>query len=192
MGRRIPAQELQSMLDAGEVYRASQRYLEQAQLDVRKAKADATRSGFVKGFEAGRNLITDKVKEIEAVFGARRDAMEGGLADIVKSCLEKLLDDMPPHDRVLSQLRRAINEHPSVAMITIKVPHDKVAETRSIASTSGDVRVSNLRIEGDALLTQGDMLLETPQGRVHIGMEGQLNRLNTAMRRAEEAYDEGD
>ncbi|NJR13034.1 MAG: hypothetical protein HC779_00290 [Phyllobacteriaceae bacterium] len=188
MSTVLAPQELARLLDAGETYRASRRYMEQAQNDIHHAKLEAAQSGFKEGYEAGQALMFAKIKEIEAEFREKRASVEAGLSDIVFSCIEKVLGELPAGYKIGAQLRRAVADHPSLAVITIKVPHEQVAEIRNAAARSGALPLSSLQVEGDALLKPGDMLLVTPQGRVHIGLEDQLDRLRRAMRRAEEPH----
>lgn len=186
MSKIIDEFALTGLLRQGNNFLEAGRYMERAQSEARDLKTTAETEGYEAGYEAGRALIAQKIAEINDEFRIKRQELETSLTDIVFACLNRVLEDIPVGFKVAAQLRKAINDSPTLTAITVKVPHEELPAMRSIIMRSGDQRLSSIQIEGDTLLKAGDILLETPQGRVHIGLQDQLDRIRRTMRRSEE------
>ena len=186
MSKIIDEFALNGLLRQGNSFLEAGRYLERAQSEAKDLKTSAETEGFEAGYQEGRAYVAQKVAEIDDEFRRKRQELETSLTDIVFACLNRVLEDIPAGFKIAAQLRKAINDSPALTAISIKVPHEDLPSMRSIIMRSGDQRLSSMQLEGDTLLKSGDILLETPQGRVHIGLQDQLDRIRRAMRRSEE------
>ena len=184
--RLLDPDELSSRLSQGEAYRQAGDYLAQARVEAEEIKRRAQEEGFRAGLAEGRAHVLAKVAEIEDEFRDKRDALRVGLTDIVFDCLNRVMGSVPPGVVIPSILRKALDDYPVLAGITIRVPFGELETVRQALATSQSVPLSKIELKGDSMLRNGDILLETPTGRVHVGPEAQFNALAVNMRRAEQ------
>lgn len=186
MSKIIDQFALDQLLRDGNSFLEAGRYVERAKAEADQLKAQSQADGYKAGYAAARSDILMKVAEIDDEFRSKRQELETSLTDIVFACLNKVLEDIPAGFKIAAQLKKAINDSPTLTSIGVKVPHEELAAVQSFILRSGDQRLTSIKLEGDTLLKPGDILLETPQGRVHVGLQDQLDRIRRNMQRSED------
>lgn len=182
----LDPESLNRKLDEGQAYLDAARFMDKAKADAQALRLRSEIEGFKEGYSAGRKHVLEKVAEIEAEFRQKRETLQASLTEIVETCIEKILGELPRSVKVQMLIRQALSDFPDLAGISIKVAHEELAMFQVVIRDTDDPRLKDVQVSGDTLLKPGDILLETPQGRLHIGMQAQLDRILTNLRRAED------
>lgn len=189
MTKLIEPAALHTLLSDGVKYQEAGLYLESAHKNVDTLEMNATTVGFREGWQQSQNQMLATVQTINQTFLDKRVALEPALTALVLACLNKIIATMPNDEVIRSVVETALSDHGELAGITLRVPHKDVAEYRSAlglqSNQHGNTAGHHIPVVGDSVLEDGDIVLETPGGRIHVGIETQLRQLTRAMISAE-------
>ena len=113
-------------------------------------------------------------------------AAENDLTSIVLAAIDKMIGAMDSGDLARRAVQRALREYADAVWVSIHAaPEDHAALTENISSITTYARGTTIRsIESDPLLKPGEIMVETPKGRVHVGIRQQMARLESGLGRA--------
>jgi len=188
-----PARKILSPADMHAVVEAG-RYLAQARevngrarQAVAEAEAEGRAKGYREGFDKGR---TEALAElIDAVDRARQRlaASDEELAEIVLAAVEQMVGEIEEKDAAIRCVRRALQDAAGDIWASVHVSADDHPQVRAalenlpMSTPSPEIR----SVEADPLLKQGEIILETPKGRIHVGLRQQLSRLKAGVQSLE-------
>lgn len=161
------------------------RLLQRTQQDLAEASETARREGFANGYAEGvRSALADLTESVEAVRLAL-GAAENDLTGIVMSAIERMLGEMDSGEIARRAVTRALRDAADAVWVSIHAsPEDHPALTSHMADIMASTRGTTIRaIESDPLLKPGEIMIETPKGRVHVGLRQQLARLQVGLGR---------
>jgi type III secretion system HrpE/YscL family protein len=179
----IPREEFGALDQATAYSEQARKVYHSVQEFADKAVEEARTRGFNEGFDEGRRIaletLADEIRQArDELFG-----LEDALIPIVITAIEKIIGSMD--DRVLVRriLRTALLEAGSSTAVTLRVAPEDLDDIRAeVAHLRFDEGLPVIKqVEGDSMLRFGEMILETAQGRVHIGAHQQIQRLRAGV-----------
>lgn len=181
----LTAEDLKCVVNATSYQTETRRILNRVQQDRAEALEAARREGFVAGYSEGiKNAIEDMSEAVESVRAALLSA-ENDLTTIVLQAVEKLIGALDPPELARRAVKRALRDAADAVWVSILVaPEDHPALVSHMTEISAAARGTTIRaIESDPLLKPGEMMIETPKGRVHVGLRQQMARLESGIGR---------
>lgn len=186
-GRRILSpEELNCIVRATEYQNSTRRILNSAQEETAQAMEQARQKGFDLGYTEGiKNSIEDMLEAVDAVKNSLM-AAENDLTNIVLAAIDKMIGSMDTGDLARRAVQRALREYSDAVWVSIHAaPEDHAALRDNISEISTHARGTTIRsLQSDPLLKPGEILVETPKGRVHVGIRQQMARLESGLGRA--------
>lgn len=110
--------------------------------------------------------------------------LEDRMIAMADEAIRLIIGQNQAHDIEWHLLRRALARYRSLPDLTLRVPAEQESWVRGkIAelAAAGGQHWPSLRIEGDAKLEAGSCILESPLGKVNIGLANQLAVLHRAL-----------
>ena len=155
---------------------------------VAEAQEQARRKGYQEGFEKGRLEALETLVEAIDRVRERLAASDEELAGIVLGAVERMLGEMDEHELALRCVRRALDDAAGDIWAVVRVTPDEVPYLeeglRQLPMTGTWPEIKG--VEADPLLKRGEIILETPKGRIHVGMRQQLSRLKAGLQSLDE------
>lgn len=148
-----------------------------------EAQEQARLAGHKEGFEKGRLEAIETLAE--AIDGVRQRlaASDEELAAIVVAAVEGIIGAMEDRDLALRCVRRALDDAAGDIWAKVHVTPAEVAYLeeglRKLPTTGTWPEIRG--VEADPLLKPGEIILETPKGRTHVGIRQQLSRLKAGL-----------
>ncbi len=190
----VPATKVLSA-DEMKVLRIADRFRDEARRlhdgmgrSVAEAQEQARRKGYQEGFEKGRLEALETLVEAIDRVRERLAASDEELAAIVLGAVERMLGEMDEHELALRCVRRALDDAAGDIWAVVRVTPDEVPYLeeglRQLPMTGSWPEIKG--VEADPLLKRGEIILETPKGRIHVGMRQQLSRLKAGLQSLDE------
>jgi len=155
---------------------------------VAEAQEQARKKGYQEGFEKGRLEALETLVEAIDRVRERLAASDEELATIVLGAVERMLGEMDEHELALRCVRRALDDAAGDIWAVVRVTPDEVPYLeeglRQLPMTGSWPEIKG--VEADPLLKRGEIILETPKGRIHVGMRQQLSRLKAGLQSLDE------
>jgi len=155
---------------------------------VAEAQEQARKKGYQEGFEKGRLEALETLVEAIDRVRERLAASDEELAAIVLGAVERMLGEMDEHELALRCVRRALDDAAGDIWAVVRVTPDEVPYLeeglRQLPMTGSWPEIKG--VEADPLLKRGEIILETPKGRIHVGMRQQLSRLKAGLQSLDE------
>ncbi|MCB1508433.1 MAG: hypothetical protein KDI98_06705 [Hyphomicrobiaceae bacterium] len=131
-----------------------------------------------------RLTLMEETRSAAADARSALQASEDQLLGIVRDSVELIIGTVPEPERLRLVLKQAMARLEGTLSASLLVPPGEVAVTREeVARLTQSGGLSGIRsVDGDPLLSPGDMVIVTPQGRVQVGWRRQLERMIAAMR----------
>ncbi len=151
---------------------------EQAQIRYEEEQA----RGYEEGIQEGKLIISEQIMDLVTERLNFLENIETSTVDLVMASLVKILDEMPPQERVLSAVKRAIAYVRNQKKVTLRIsPEDDVyvqsaLEQLKMAYPSIDI----LDVYPDKRLKSGDCVLESELGVMDAGLKTQLQNIERA------------
>lgn len=183
----IPSIDMRMVLDAGAYLSDARRIHSETKQAVAKAQAEGSEQGYREGFDRGRTEALAQLVDAIGQVRQRLVASDEELAEIVFAAVEQMLGEMDRKDAALRCVRRALDDAASDVWAILRVSPDDLADVerglRSLPLTNAWPEIRG--VESDPLLKPGEIILETPKGRVHVGLRQQLSRLKAGLQSLE-------
>jgi len=175
--------EMNAVVEAGRFLGQAREINGKAKQSVAAAEAEGRTRGFKEGFDRGR---TEALAElVDAVDRARQRlaASDEELAEIVLAAVEQMVGEIEEKDAAIRCVRRALADAAGDIWASVRVSADDHSQVQAALLTlpmntpSPEIR----SVEADPLLKRGEIILETPKGRIHVGLRQQLSRLKAGV-----------
>lgn len=180
----VPAETLGAVIDAGVYVERARAMLAQAQGQAQRALAEAQAAGYEAGLRQGRADGLNALGEAIAQVRAQLAEVENDLGQLVLDSVERIVGRIEPRDLCHRLIAVALQEARDATAIVIRVPPDEAQMVLEEINASPILtQIKAIRgVEGDPLLKPGEILIETPRGRVHVGLRQQLARLQETVK----------
>jgi len=160
-----------------------------ARLETESAQAIAQgrEQGFKEGYAAGRRAALEDFADAVKRARERLAASDEELAGIVMLAVERMTGALDARDLARACVRHALSEAADDLCAVLRVaPEDHQVFENDLRSVSLSQTWPEIRaVEADPLLKPGEIVLETPKGRVHVGLKQQLSRLKAGLQTIE-------
>jgi type III secretion protein L len=179
--------DMQAVVEAARFLAQARDISGKARQAVAAAEAEGQARGYKEGFDKGR---TEALAElVDAVDRARQRlaASDEELAEIVLAAVEQMVGEIEEKEIAIRCVRRALQDAAGDIWAIVRVsaddhPHVQAAlQNLSMNTPAPEIR----SVEADPLLKQGEIILETPKGRIHVGLRQQLSRLKAGVQSLE-------
>lgn len=186
--RRVLSPQEMNAIGAAADYLAKARELAaRLEKDAAEAIRRGREQGFREGYAAGRRAALEDLAEGVARTRDRLSASDEELAGIVTTALERLVGALDQTELARACVRHALGQAADDIWAAVRVcPEDHQALVEDLASLPLTANWPEIRgVEADPLLKRGEIVLETPKGRVHVGLKQQLDRLKAGLQTVE-------
>jgi flagellar biosynthesis/type III secretory pathway protein FliH len=181
--RIIPAHDLNVVVDGNEFIAAAKRAANQQDTVTAEAQAEARVVGYSEGFAQGRiegsEALVREASQLRASWSANKD----NVLALVGIVLRKLLGSIDSEVLVEKAVSRALAEVSAGLYVTFLVPPDDFELVKGAVS---NLRVTypdtNIDIRVDPSLKTGQIAVELPHGRVHVGPRQLLARFEAGLK----------
>jgi flagellar biosynthesis/type III secretory pathway protein FliH len=183
--RILTPEELDCIVEATDYQSATRKIYNTAQAETAAAVEKARMEGYSVGYSEGiKSSIEEMLEAVDSVKMALMSA-ENDLTSIVLVAIEKMIGDMDLGELARRAVVRALRDYSDAVWVSIHAaPEDHAALTENISSITTAARGTTVRsIEADPLLKPGEIMVETPKGRVHVGIRQQMARLESGLER---------
>ncbi|WP_245436823.1 type III secretion system stator protein SctL [Rhizobium chutanense] len=168
--RIIPAEDFGQIREAAQILAAARQEAAQSQATLAAVGEQAAQDGYRAGFEQG---VRDAAAQLAASLGkAEQDIsnLDSWIETVVLKSVGLILGSMEADERTRQLVRHAISETAEAEEVALHVaPEDVAMMARAIADI--DHRIT---VETDALMSPGEIVLQTSAGRSQIGLKDQL------------------
>ncbi|ASY65732.1 Type III secretion cytoplasmic protein (YscL) (plasmid) [Sinorhizobium sojae CCBAU 05684] len=171
--RVIPAAEFGLVSEAAEFLAAARRTAEASAEEARTAREEARREGFEQGYADGLRETAEALLAVKQKAQQELLDLESWIVPVVLKAVDLIVGGMEPDERVRRLIARAIKDVTDQEPLTLRVPPEEVALARRAIGDAG----RPVAVVADAALDAGEIVMETPAGRSHIGMREQIAAL---------------
>ncbi len=159
--------------------------LESAEEQADALYEEARQEGFLAGQQEGRREFLRVCADAVEAVRTQLFQLEDVLVPTVLLAVERVFGQFEDVELIRRVLRAALKDLGYAIGVVVRVPPDKTEDMRAAlaALTKDDdvIAKSISSVEGDPSLKNDEILLETIQGRVHVGVPYQLARLKTGL-----------
>ncbi len=175
----VKAADYAKLLQANALIQAAEEEAARIKEEAQKAFAEEKERGYTEGLEEGRLEMAERTFEAIAKGIDFIESLEKNTVDIVIKSLQRILDDMPPEERIVSVVRRALAYVRSQKNVVMRVnPQELAWVQKEIASLSNEVLgIDTLRVVGDKMLDEGACILESDLGIIDASLSVQIKAL---------------
>ena len=175
----VPARDVDTVRDAASLLVEAGRLRDSAEQDIAAAREVAHAAGLEEGGAevraAADEAMTEALARIEAAAAEREAKRQGDVARLALEVVRRMAGDLGDAALVAGLAERA----------AASVTADTGAIVRVAPGVADAVRErlcarAELTVEGDPSLSAHDLVLETPLGRTHAGLETQLAAIERA------------
>lgn len=179
--------DMQAVVEAGRFLAQARDVNGKARQAVADAEAEGRARGHKEGFDKGR---TEALAElVDAVDRARQRlaASDEELAEIVLAAVEQMVGEIEEKEIAVRCVRRALQDAAGDIWAIVRVSADDHPQVQAaLQNLPMDTPAPEIRsVEADPLLKKGEIILETPKGRIHVGLRQQLSRLKAGVQSLE-------
>jgi flagellar biosynthesis/type III secretory pathway protein FliH len=183
--RILSREELNCIVEATDYQSTTRKIYNNAKEETANAKEQARMQGYNIGYSEGiKSAIEDMLESVDAVKMSLLSA-ENDLTSIVLAAIDKMIGDMDTGELARRAVIRALRDYADAIWVSIHAaPEDHAALTENISAITTAARGTTIRsIEADPILKPGEIMVETPKGRVHVGIRQQMARLQSGLER---------
>lgn len=175
----IPSEEMGLLQNASDLMAVAAKRNADLEDVISTAMREAQERGYAQGRAQALREMELRLKD--TMSRAERDLFdfEGRIVNIVVKGLEKILGDMPEHERVRRSVGAAIEQAVAATTLKIRVSPDDL-EFVTGALRNLDPRMT---VVADQYVGRNELLLEVDGQRQQIGLADQLANLLEAIRR---------
>lgn len=183
-GKIVPGEMLGPVLDGTTYLDQSRQLLAQAQAQAAKTLQDAQATGYEAGLRQGRADGFNALAEAIGKVRGQLEEVENDLGQLVLDAVERIVGMIEPRDLCHRLIAVALKDVRDATSIVILTSPDELQMIREeVASSPVLAQLPAVRaVEADALLKPGEILIETPRGRTHVGVRQQLARLQETVK----------
>ncbi len=175
----LKADEYLLLLKANEILQAAEAEAESIKAEAKVYFEEEKSRGYEEGLEEGRLEMAERTFEAIAKGIDFIESLEKTTVDIVMKSLQRVLDDIPPEERIVSIVRRALSYVRGQKNVIMRVcPQELNFVQNEIANLSKDTfGVDSIRVVSDKILAPGACILESDLGIIDASLTVQLASL---------------
>lgn len=187
--RAAPAGENRQFLGLKEeAEEAARKIIAEAQDEAAAILARAEAEGEVRG----REQAAVRFFELSGEFDDRLASMEGDIANLVSTCVERILAKTPQRDVIAGVVRAAIRDLRKRRAMTLAVAAEDIEMVRLLVERCQNWHAHPIQsVEIDHALQQGECRLSDGRNELRIDVDTQLAALRLALN-PEDAADDSD
>ncbi len=172
----LKANEYVSLVEANAMLQAARDEALLIKQEAQKTFEEEKIRGYEEGLEEGRLEMAERTFEAIAKGIDFIESLEKTTVDLVMKSLQRILDEMPPEERVVSVVRRSLSYVRGQKDVIIHVcPEDLSLVQDEIASlTNTAYGIDSIRIVADAKLSAGACVLESNLGIIDASLSVQM------------------
>jgi len=182
-GKVLSPRDMHSVAEASRYLAQAREISSQARQAVEEAAAEGRARGYREGFDAGRSEALAAL--VDAVERARQrlTASDEELGGIVLAAVEQMIGEIDEKEAAIRCVRHALKDAADDIWAIVRVSSDDHAEVEAALQNlpMNEITPEIRSVESDPLLKRGELILETPKGRIHVGLRQQLSRLKAGV-----------
>ncbi|MES2906196.1 MAG: hypothetical protein V4691_04110 [Pseudomonadota bacterium] len=159
--------------------------MESAEEQAKALYEEARQEGYNTGVQEGRREFLRVCADAVEAVRQQLFQLEDALVPTVLLAVERVFGQFEDVELIRRVLRAALKELGLAVGVTIRVPPDQTESMRialaQLMNEDETIAKAIQGVEGDASLKNDEILLETIQGRVHVGIPYQIARLKTGL-----------
>lgn len=172
--RLVPAADLKIWQTASETVKGLEHLCEETKIRAAKDHEAERKRGFEEGYNEGARKAAEIHLETEQRASEFLNQMRSDLPNIVETTLKEILGKFDASDLMLKAIKNAVSKHGKSLNLSLRVP-DKFIQYLSEDITSEERQsLSEIQIEIDHSLDDGQCVLQSDLGVVNLGLEDQL------------------
>jgi flagellar biosynthesis/type III secretory pathway protein FliH len=175
----VPLQEMEDIRDATVYLSEARRLLEESREKIDQMNADSHRQGLEEGLSEARENLWPEIEKCVQDVRESIAMSEDDMAEIVRYAVEMIIGEFNEREKIYRILKEALARTVENTSVAIEVAATDLAIVREeIARLRLQGQAPTIRsIDADPALRDGEIVILTPQGRIHVGFRYQLDRL---------------
>ncbi len=172
----LKAHEYTTLLEANEILQAARDEALNIRQEAQKTFEQEKARGYEEGLEEGRLEMAERTFEAIAKGIDFIESLEKTTVDLVMKSLQRVLDEIPPEEKIISVVRRSLSYVRGQKDVVIHVcPQDLQLVQNEIASIANTAYgIDNIRIVADTKLPLGACVLESNLGIIDASLSVQM------------------
>lgn len=186
-GKVLSPSDMHAVAEASHYLAQAREISEGARQAVEEAETEGRAKGYRAGFDQGRTEALGALMDAVERARQRLTASDEELGGIVIAAVEQMIGEINEKDAAIRCVRHALQDAANDIWAIVRVSSEDHAEVEAalqnlpMNTTTPEIR----SVESDPLLKRGEIILETPKGRIHVGLRQQLSRLKAGVQSLE-------
>jgi len=178
---QVAKKEAQSQ--AARIIEAANTKLQQAQADGEALREQKRIEGQQQGREEARIEVAETISKLNASMQAWISEVEPTLIQLVTRCVKEVVERTDRSAVIQESVDRGLAELSSANEIRIKVASSQAETIRPLLAEIADRHGlrATVHLEPDAMLKEGDCIVESPMGIVDLRIDTQLRLIKNAL-----------
>lgn len=178
--------EMSALTEAGEYLSALRKLHSTAQTEIGAARDEAQKQGYAAGYAEGRQAALADLAKAIAEIRSSLATSDNELIGIVMTAVTRIIGEIDAQELARRCLRKALEDAADEIWAIVRVSPQEhamfLADVQALPLTARHPEVKS--VEADPLLNAGEIVIETPKGRIHAGLRQQLSRLQAGLEEA--------
>jgi type III secretion protein L len=168
---------------AQRIIAAAQEQLEQARADGEVLREQKRLEGQQQGRQEARAEVAECLSQLNASMQAWIAGVEPNLIELVTRCVKEIIERTDRGALIQESVDRGLAELSSANEIKIKIAPSQAETIRPLLSSIAERHGlrATVRLEPDAMLKEGDCIVESPMGVVDLRIDTQLRLIKNAL-----------
>ena len=177
------AAKQEAQAQAARIIDAANAKLEQAQADGEALREQKRIEGQQQGREEARAEVAETISKLNASMQAWIAEVEPTLIQLVTRCVKEVVETTDRSAVIKEAVDRGLAELSSANEIKIKIAPSQAESIRPLLAEIADRHGlrATVRLEPDAMLKEGDCIVESPMGVVDLRIDTQLRLIKNAL-----------
>ena len=177
------AAKQEAQAQAARIIDAANAKLEQAQADGEALREQKRVEGQQQGREEARAEVAETISKLNASMQAWIAEVEPTLIQLVTRCVKEVVETTDRSAVIQESVDRGLAELSSANEIKIKIAPSQAESIRPLLAEIADRHGlrATVRLEPDAMLKEGDCIVESPMGVVDLRIDTQLRLIKNAL-----------
>jgi len=169
--------QAQRIIDAAQVQ------LEQARADGEVLREQKRLEGQQQGRQEARAEVAECLTQLNGSMQTWIAAVEPNLIELVTRCVKEIIERTDRSALIQESVDRGLAELSSANEIKIKIAPSQAETIRPLLTSIADRHGlrATVRLEPDAMLKEGDCIVESPMGVVDLRIDTQLRLIKNAL-----------
>ena len=162
---------------------AAQGQLERARADGEVLREQKRLEGQQQGRHEARAEVAECLSQLNGSMQAWIAAVEPNLLELVTRCVKEIIERTDRSALIQESVDRGLAELSSANEIKIKIAPSQAETIRPLLASIADRHGlrATVRLEPDAMLKEGDCIVESPMGVVDLRIDTQLRLIRNAL-----------